>query len=61
MAVSDETLLREYDERREHAGWPHEACIDAVAENHGMNPDNAAAIANRLRHLLADRIAPMRG
>lgn len=61
MKLTDAAIWQEFQNLKEHTGWPDSACICAVVQNHA--PDHAAAVAleDRVRAVVSSRIAPLMG
>lgn len=60
-ALTNAAIWQEFQNMKESTGWPDSACICAVVQNHAMDPDHADELAERVRQVVADRIAPLWG
>lgn len=60
MALTDARLAEEYDAIRRR-GFDHDAAAAAVVANHAETEAHGRVLADRLKAILARRIAPMCG
>lgn len=59
--LTDAAIWQEFQNMKESTGWPDSACICAVVQNHAMDAQHADELSERVRAVVATRIAPLWG